>query len=126
MRLCRPGCGFYTLRVRASAAAANRSTPSGAWRALEELCEEGKLRAIGISNFYADRMVDFAVFRRIKPMVNQVETHIFNQQKTLKTWADKYGIQLEAWRPLGKTARKPLTILLFCRLERNTEKQRRR
>lgn len=126
MRLCRPGCGFYTLRVRASAAAANRSTSSGAWRALEELCEEGKLRAIGISNFYADRMVDFAVFRRIKPMVNQVETHIFNQQKTLKTWADKYGIQLEAWRPLGKTARKLLTILLFCRLERNTEKQRRR
>ena len=100
--------------------------PNAAHLALATLEREGKLRAIGISNFYADRMVDFAVFRRIKPMVNQVETHIFNQQKTLKTWADKYGIQLEAWRPLGKTARKPLTILLFCRLERNTEKQRRR
>lgn len=87
--MCRPGCGIYTLRVRASAAATNRSTSSGAWRALEELYEEGKLRAIGISNFYADRMVDFAVFQRIKPMVNQVEAHIFNQQKTLKTWADK-------------------------------------
>ena len=56
----------------------------GAWKALEELYEEGKIRAIGISNFYADRMVDFASFNRVKPMVNQMETHIFNQQKELK------------------------------------------
>lgn len=74
----------------------------GAYRALEDLYEEGKLRAIGISNFYVDRMVDFASFNRIKPMVNQVETHIYNQQKTMKEWADKYGIQLEAWAPFGE------------------------
>ena len=74
----------------------------GAWRALEEMYDEGKIRAIGISNFYADRMVDFASFNRIKPMVNQMETHIFNQQKELKKWADKYGIQLEAWGPFGE------------------------
>ncbi|MCI8809382.1 MAG: aldo/keto reductase [Oscillibacter sp.] len=74
----------------------------GAYRALEELYDEGKLRAIGISNFYADRMVDFASFNRIKPMVNQVEVHIFNQQKTAKEWADKYSIQLEAWAPFGE------------------------
>lgn len=74
----------------------------GAWRALEELYDAGKLRAIGISNFYADRMVDFAAFNRIPPMVNQVETHIFNQQKTAKEWADKYGVQLEAWAPFGE------------------------
>lgn len=74
----------------------------GAYRALEELYDEGKLRAIGISNFYVDRTVDFASFNRIKPMVNQVETHIFNQQKALKAWADKYGIQLEAWAPFGE------------------------
>ena len=74
----------------------------GAWKALEELYDEGKIRAIGISNFYADRMVDFAAFNRIKPMVNQMETHIFNQQKNLKEWADKYGIQLEAWAPFGE------------------------
>ena len=55
-----------------------------------------------ISNFYADRMVDFASFNRIKPMVNQVEVHIFNQQKTAKEWADKYSIQLEAWAPFGE------------------------
>ena len=74
----------------------------GAYRALEDLYDEGKIRAIGISNFYVDRMVDFASFNRIKPMINQVETHIFNQQKKLKEWADKYGIQLEAWAPFGE------------------------
>lgn len=74
----------------------------GAYRALEDLYDEGKIRAIGISNFYVDRMVDFASFNRIKPMINQVETHIFNQQKELKEWADKYGIQLEAWAPFGE------------------------
>ena len=67
----------------------------GAWRALEELYREGKLRAIGISNHYADRMVEFANFTSIKPMVNQMETHPLNQQKTLKEWADKYDIRLE-------------------------------
>ncbi|MGM9564683.1 aldo/keto reductase [Evtepia sp.] len=74
----------------------------GAWRALEELYEAGKIRAIGISNFYADRMVDFASFNRIKPMVNQVEAHIFDQQKTAKEWMDKYGVQIEAWAPFGE------------------------
>jgi 2,5-diketo-D-gluconate reductase A len=74
----------------------------GAWRALEELYEAGKLRAIGISNYYPDRMVEFANFNRIKPMVNQIETHIFNQQKVAKEWADKYGIQLAAWAPFGE------------------------
>lgn len=74
----------------------------GAWRALEELYEAGEIRAIGISNFYADRMVDFASFNRIKPMVNQVETHIFDQQKTATEWMDKYGIQIEAWAPFGE------------------------
>jgi 2,5-diketo-D-gluconate reductase A len=74
----------------------------GAWRALEELYEAGKLRAIGISNYYPDRMVEFSNFNRIKPMVNQIETHIFNQQKVAKEWADKYNIQLEAWAPFGE------------------------
>ncbi len=74
----------------------------GAWRALEELYKEGKLRAIGISNHYADRMVEFANLTDIKPMVNQMETHLLNQQKTLKEWADKYDIRLEAWAPFGE------------------------
>ena len=74
----------------------------GAWRALEEFYEDGKIRAIGISNFYVDRMVEFASFNRIRPMITQMETHIFNQQKQLKEYADKYGIQMEAWAPFGE------------------------
>jgi 2,5-diketo-D-gluconate reductase A len=74
----------------------------GAWRALEEMYEAGQLRAIGISNYYPDRMVEFANFNRIKPMINQIETHIFDQQKVAKEWADKYNIQLEAWAPFGE------------------------
>lgn len=74
----------------------------GAYRALEDLYEEGKLRAIGVSNFYPDRLVDIASFSRVKPMVNQVETHPFNQQVEAKKWMDKYGIQLEAWAPFGE------------------------
>ena len=74
----------------------------GAWRALEELYDEGKIRAIGISNFYTDKMVEFANFTRIKPMVNQMEIHPLNQQKELKKWADKYDIRLEAWAPFGE------------------------
>lgn len=74
----------------------------GAWRALEDLYEEGKLRAIGVSNFYPDRMVDIASFVRIRPMVNQVETHPFNQQTEAKAYMDKYGVQIEAWAPFGE------------------------
>lgn len=74
----------------------------GAWRALEELYEAGKLRAIGISNFYADRMVDIASFARIRPMVNQIEIHPHNQQIVAKEWNEKYGLQLEAWAPFGE------------------------
>ena len=74
----------------------------GSWKALEELYDAGKIRAIGISNFYVDRMVDFASFNKVKPRVNQMETHIFNQQKELKEWADKYDVRLEAWAPFGE------------------------
>ena len=74
----------------------------GAWHALEDLYEEGKLRAIGVSNFYPDRLVDICAFTRIKPMVNQVETHPLNQQIEAKQWMDKYGVQIEAWAPFGE------------------------
>ena len=74
----------------------------GAWRALEELYEAGRLRAIGISNFSPDRMIDLASFSKIKPMVNQIEIHPHNQQLQAKKWNDKYGLQLEAWAPFGE------------------------
>ncbi len=73
-----------------------------AWRALEDLYDEGKIRAIGISNFYPDRMIDLCAFSRIKPMVNQVETHPHNQQIEAQKWMEKYGVQIEAWAPLGE------------------------
>lgn len=74
----------------------------GAYRALEDLYNEGKLRAIGVSNFYPDRLVDMALFNRVKPMVNQVETHPFHQQTEAKKWMEQYGVQIEAWAPFGE------------------------
>lgn len=63
------------------------------------------VRAICISNFYADRAVEFSNFNRIAPMVNQVEIHPFNQQIEAKEWNDKYNIQLEEWAPFGEGRR---------------------
>lgn len=74
----------------------------GAWRALEDLYQEGKLRAIGVSNFYPDRLVDLASFARIRPMVNQVEIHPYHQQTEALGWMKKYGVQPEAWAPFGE------------------------
>ena len=74
----------------------------GAYRALEDLYDAGKIRSIGISNFYSDRMIDIASFARIKPMINQIEVHPHHQQSESKAWHDKYGIQVEAWAPMGE------------------------
>ena len=74
----------------------------GAYRALEDLYDEGKIKAIGISNFYPDRMVDLASFTRIKLMINQFEIHPYHLQVFSKEWHDKYGVQLEAWAPFGE------------------------
>ena len=73
-----------------------------AYHALEDLYDEGKIRAIGISNFSAERMADIATFNRIVPAVNQVETHLFWQQYDLHEWMAKYHIQHEAWGPLAQ------------------------
>lgn len=74
----------------------------GAWHALEDLYAEGVIKAIGVSNFYPDRLVDICSFARIKPMVNQVETHPHNQQIEAHEWMKKYGVQHEAWAPFGE------------------------
>lgn len=74
----------------------------GTYRALEELYNESVLKAIGVSNFYPDRLVDIANFANIVPMVNQVETHVLNQQTEAKKWMDKYEVQIEAWAPFGE------------------------
>ena len=74
----------------------------GAYRDLERLYKEGKVRSIGVSNFYPDRLVEICLFSKIKPMVNQIEVNVFNQQIEAKKWADKYGVVLEAWAPFAE------------------------
>lgn len=72
------------------------------YRALEDLYDEGKIRAIGVSNFYPDRLIDLCHFTRITPMINQVETHIYNQQIEANKWMVKYGVAHEAWAPFAE------------------------
>jgi diketogulonate reductase-like aldo/keto reductase len=74
----------------------------GAWRAIEELHEAGRIRAIGVSNLYPDRLVDFVLHNRIKPVVNQVETHPFHQQTDAQTIMAEYGVRPEAWGPFAE------------------------
>ena len=74
----------------------------GAWRDLAAMYAEGKIRAIGISNFYVDRMVEFCEFNDIAPMVNQMERHPLNQNAELQEWEGAYYIVPEAWAPFGE------------------------
>ncbi len=74
----------------------------GAWRAMEELHEAGKIRAIGVSNFQPDRLADLMAFNRIAPAVNQVEVNPFNQQLHATPWMQSRGIQPEAWAPFAE------------------------
>ncbi|MCD8124862.1 MAG: aldo/keto reductase [Lachnospiraceae bacterium] len=74
----------------------------GTYRAMEEAYKEGKARAIGVSNFYPDRFIDIANFCEVVPAVNQVETHLFQQQKTAKSVMQKYGTQIESWGPFAE------------------------
>ena len=74
----------------------------GTWRAMEEAYKAGKIRAIGVSNFYPDRFLDLHHFVEIKPAVNQVETHVFQQQKIAKEYMKKNGTQIESWGPFAE------------------------
>jgi diketogulonate reductase-like aldo/keto reductase len=74
----------------------------GTYRAMEELNKEGKLRAIGVSNFYPDRLIDLIKYNNIVPAVNQVETHPFNQQVKANEIMKKYGVQIQAWAPFAE------------------------
>jgi len=74
----------------------------GSWRALEELYKEGAVRAIGVSNFQPDRVMDIITFNEIIPAVNQVETHPFNQQTDNQKFLTENGVQLESWGPFAE------------------------
>ncbi|MGM0216011.1 aldo/keto reductase [Enterococcus sp. AZ109] len=74
----------------------------GSWRAMEDLYKEGKLKAIGVSNFEVDRLVDLILNNEITPAVNQIEVHPFHPQQTAKAVMDEYGVRTEAWGPLAE------------------------
>ena len=74
----------------------------GTYRAMEKAYKEGKVRAIGVSNFFPDRFVDLCNFVEIKPMVNQMETHVFQQQKVLRKYLDKFDTRLMSWSPMAR------------------------
>lgn len=74
----------------------------GTWRAMEEAYKIGYLRAIGVSNFYPDRLIDLCRFVEVTPAVNQVETHVFQQQKKAHEYMLKYEVQHESWGPFAE------------------------
>ena len=74
----------------------------GTYRAMEELYRMGRVQAIGVSNFSPDRLVDLAINADIPPMVDQVETHVFNQQTEARKWMDKYGCRIESCGPFAE------------------------
>ena len=74
----------------------------GAWRAMEELQQAGKIRAIGVSNFHPDRLADLRAFNKVAPAVNQIEVNPFHQQLHAVPWMMSKGIQPEAWAPFAE------------------------
>lgn len=76
----------------------------GSWRAMEDLYKEGKIKAIGVSNFEADRLVDLILNNDVVPAVNQIEVHPFLQQNEAKAVMEEYGVHIEAWGPLSEGA----------------------
>ncbi|MFL5801162.1 MAG: aldo/keto reductase [Roseiflexaceae bacterium] len=74
----------------------------GAWRAMEELYRDGRIRAIGVSNFQPDRLMDLMVHNHVVPAVNQIETHPFNQQIETQAFLQDYKVQIEAWGPFAE------------------------
>ncbi len=74
----------------------------GSWRAMEELYSEGKIRAIGVSNFHPDRVMDLIIYNKIPPMVNQIETHPFCQQIETQKFLSDNGVQIESWGPFAE------------------------
>ena len=74
----------------------------GSWRAMEELYEAGKIKAIGVANFQTDRLMDLIVFNRILPAVNQIETHPFNQQTEVQKFLVENNVQIESWGPFAE------------------------
>jgi 2,5-diketo-D-gluconate reductase A len=74
----------------------------GAWRAMQELHREGRIKAIGVSNFDPDRVMDLIVHNEVKPAINQVETHVFDQQTAAQEFLQEQNVQMESWAPFAE------------------------
>jgi 2,5-diketo-D-gluconate reductase A len=94
----------------------------GAWRAMEELHREGRIRAIGVSNFHPDRIMDFIVHNQVVPAVNQIETHPFHQQVGTQRFLAENKIQIESWGPFAEGRndmfKNPLLVSLATRRQK--------
>ncbi|GAB3867048.1 aldo/keto reductase [Hymenobacter segetis] len=94
----------------------------GAWRAMEELYKEGRIRAIGVSNFPPDRVMDFIVHHEVVPAVNQIETHPFHQQVETQQFLAENGVQIESWGPFAEGRNGMFTNELLVGLGRKYQK----
>lgn len=74
----------------------------GEWRAMEELYEAGKVKAIGVSNFHPDRVMDLIIHNKVVPAINQIETHPFHQQVETQNFLQENGVQIESWGPFAE------------------------
>lgn len=74
----------------------------GSWRAMEELYRQGRIRAIGVSNFHPDRLMDLMLHNEVRPAVNQIETHPFHQQVEAQAFLRENGVQMESWGPFAE------------------------
>lgn len=94
----------------------------GTWRAMETAYKAGKVRAIGVSNFYPDRFIDLAEHTDIQPMVNQVETHVFNQQVNAQAIMKKYNTQIMSWGPFAEGRKDFFTNPVLAEIGRKYDK----
>ena len=94
----------------------------GAWRALEELYKEGKVKSIGVDNFTEDRMADFLFFQKIKPAVNMIECNIYYQRENERQYLEKQNILMQAWSPLAAGKEDLFTNEVLCSIAQNHQK----
>ena len=94
----------------------------GAWRALEELYEEGKVKSIGVDNFTQDRMADFLFFNKVKPAVNMIECNTYFQREDERKYLNEQNILMQAWAPLAAGTEELFTNEILCRIAQNHQK----
>lgn len=94
----------------------------GAWRALEELYDEGKVKAIGVDNFTQDRLADFLFFNRIKPAVNMIECNTYFQRENERQYLKEQNIVMQAWSPLAAGQTSLFTNPLLCEIAKSHQK----